>query len=213
MKIKSLGYSVIRFYHLFRKHILHRDVQMLISPITVKHIERYRLAGKYISPGSRVLDAACGSGYGSVFLKDCEYVGIDMDGSVLQYASQNYSGIFEQLPIQDVGKLGEFDAIVSYETLEHLDDPLVGMSALMSCLKSGGRLLLSFPLNHPDDIYHKTVFTPAGVEDLFVKCFGSRTFKRTDFYQSGILIDELRQELSETDEGTLTVLLEEIVGL
>lgn len=211
MKLNSLSYSIIRFYHLFRKHILHRDVQMFISPVTVKHIERYRLAGKFISSGSRVLDAACGSGYGSVFLKDCDYVGIDLDGSVLQYARQNYSGIFEQMSIQDVASLGKFDAIISFETLEHLDDPTEGMSTLVSCLKPGGCMLLSFPLNHPDDIYHKTVFTPERVEDLFVECFGSRTFKRTDFYQSAILIDELKSELSETDEGTLTVLLEEIV--
>jgi len=211
MKLKSLSYTIIRFYHLFRKHILRRDVQMFISPITVKHIERYRLAGKYILAGSRVLDAACGSGYGSAFLKDCDYVGIDLDGSVLQYASQNYSGVFEQIPIQEVAKLGEFDAIISYETLEHLDNPQTGMSALISCLKPGGRLVLSFPLNHPDDIYHKTVFTPLGVEELFTICFGSRIFKRTNFYQSDILIHELKRELSESDEGTLTVLLEEVV--
>ena len=211
MKLKSINHSIIRFYHLFRKHILHRDVQMFISPITVKHIERYRLAGKYISPGSRVLDAACGSGYGSAFLKDCDYVGIDLDGSVLQYARQNYSGVFEQLPIQEVGKLGKFDAIISYETLEHLDDPIVGMSALISTLKPGGCLLLSFPLNHPDDIYHKTIFTPERVDDLFNECFGARIFKRTNFYQSAILFDDLKRDLSESDEGTLTVLLEEVV--
>ncbi|MBC8376611.1 MAG: class I SAM-dependent methyltransferase [FCB group bacterium] len=211
MKIKSLSYSIIRFYHLFRKHILHRDVQMFISPITVKHIERYRLAASFIPPGSKVLDAACGSGYGSAFLKECDYVGIDLDGSVIQYARQNYSGVFEQLPIQEVGKLGKFDAIMSFETLEHLDDPTGGMSALMSCLKPGGCLIMSFPLNHPDDIYHKTVFTPERVDKLFVECFGSRTFERRDFFQSDILIDDLKQKLSETEEGTLTVLLQEIV--
>ena len=211
MKLKSFSYSIIRFYHLFRKHILHRDVQMFISPITVKHIERYRLAGSLISPGSRVLDAACGSGYGSAFLKDCDYVGIDLDGSVLQYARQNYAGVFEQLSIHEVVKLGKFDAIISFETLEHLDDPQGGMSALMSCLKPGGCLILSFPLNHPYDIYHKTIFTSEGVNELFVECFGSRTFERRDFFQSAILIDDLKQKLSETEEGTLTVLLQEIV--
>ena len=211
MKLKSFSYTIIRFYHLFRKHILHRDVQMFISPITVKHIERYRLAGGFIPPGARVLDAACGSGYGSAFLKDCDYVGIDLDGSVLQYAGQNYAGAFEQLPIHEVDKLGKFDAIISFETLEHLDDPIEGMSTLVSCLKPGGSLILSFPLNHPDDIYHKTVFTPESVDELFVECFGARTFQRRDFYQSGILIDDLRQELSETEEGTLTVLLQEII--
>jgi 2-polyprenyl-3-methyl-5-hydroxy-6-metoxy-1,4-benzoquinol methylase len=211
MKFKSISYSILRFYHLFRKHILHRDVQMYISPITIKHIERYRLAARFIPPGCRVLDAACGSGYGSSFLKDCEYVGIDLDGSVLQYARQNYTGVFEQLPLQEVSKLGKFDAIISFETLEHLENPLSGMVALISCLKSGGCLILSFPLNHPDDIYHKTIFTPEKVQNLFSESFGARHFKRTDFYQPGILIGELDQELSETDEGTLTVLLQEVV--
>ncbi len=184
---------------------------MFISPITVKHIERYRLAGNLISPGSRVLDAACGSGYGSAFLKDCDYVGIDLDGSVLQYAQQNYSGRFEQLPIQNVASLGNFDVIISFETLEHLDNPHEGMSALISCLEPGGKLILSFPLNHPDDIYHKTVFTSETVDKLLLDCYGSRVFERTNYYQANMLIDELKQDLSETEEGTLTVLLKEIV--
>lgn len=72
-------------------------------------------------------------------------------------------------------------------------------------------MILSFPLNHPDDIYHKTIFTPENVNELFVECFGSRTFKRTDFFQSGILMEELKQELAETAEGTLTVHLQEIM--
>jgi len=209
--MKSLVFTFIRIYHLFRKHILHRDVQMFISPITVKHIERYRLAGNHISPKSRVLDAACGSGYGSVFLNECDYTGLDLDGAVLQYAQQNYPGSFQQLPIQAAGSLGTFDAIISFETLEHLSDPLEGLSALLSALKPGGMLILSFPLNHPDDIYHKTVFTPNSVAGLLTESFGQRLFKQDSFYQSNILIGELDQKLDEAAQGTLTVILNEIV--
>ncbi len=207
--MKSLIYSLIRSYHLFRKHILHKDVQMFISPITVKHIERYRLAAEHIPPLSRVLDAACGSGYGSAFLGGCDYTGLDLDGAVLQYARQNYSGSFQKLPIQEAASLGTFDAIMSFETLEHLSNPEAGLSALVSALKPGGVLIMSFPLNHPDDIYHKTVFTPDSVTALVSNCVGNRTFEKKYYYQSKILIHELEQVLDESAQGTLTLVLKE----
>lgn len=211
MNLQSLGYGLIRFYHLFRKHILHRDVQMFISPITLRHVERYRLAGDSIPQGSSVLDAACGSGYGSGFLASCNYTGLDLDGISLEYARRHYPGSFHRLPIQRAGELGQFDAIVSFETLEHLEKPEEGLSALLGALKPGGLMVLSFPLNHPDTIYHHTIFTPTSVDALLSECVGTRKFKRASFYQPQFRIVPLEHILDEAEQVTLTLILREIL--
>ena len=211
MNLRSITYGLIRFYHLFRKHILHRDVQMFISPVTVRHVERYRLAGDYIPEGSRVLDAACGSGYGSGFLTSCDYVGLDLDVTSLEYAKRNYPGSFHELPIQRAAELGQFDAIISFETLEHLDKSEEGLSDLLEALKPGGLMVLSFPLNHPDTIYHRTIFTPTSVDTLLTKCIGTRQFKRESFYQPQFRIEPLNHGLEESEQVTLTLVLQEIL--
>ncbi len=182
---------------------------MFISPVTVKHIERYRLAGDLIPAGSTVLDAACGSGYGSSLLTRCEYIGLDLEHTVLEYARRHYSGTFHSLPIQRAAELGQFDAIISFETLEHLESPAQGLSALLAALKPGGMLLVSFPLNHPDTIYHQTIFTPATVDSLLEQCYGGRQFSRDSYYQPSIQIEALNHSLTESTQVTLTLVLQE----
>lgn len=180
---------------------------MFISPVTVKHIERYHLAGELIPEGSRVLDAACGSGYGSAFLNDCDYFGLDLDKTALEYGRRHYSGSFHKIPIQQATELGLFDAIISFETLEHLDDPTTGLKALLDALKPNGIMILSFPLNHPDTIYHRTVYSPAKVEELLTQCIGDRTFQRKYYYQPKLKIETLDHMLEESAEVTMTVVL------
>ncbi len=106
---------------------------------------------------------------------------------MLQYAQHHYSGSFQQLHIQEAGSLGTFDAIISFETKEHLNDLLEALSALLFALKPGGMLIMSFPLNHPDDIYHKTVFSPNSVAGLLTENFGQRLFKQDSFYSQTFL--------------------------
>jgi len=195
-------------YHLFRKHILRKDVQMIISPITVRHIERYRLAGNYLKPGIRVLDAACGSGYGSLYLGDVDYTGIDNDAGVIQYASRNYAGKFKNCSIHDIQDLGNFDAIVSMETLEHLDDPKSAFSDFRTILNTGGMMIISFPLNHPDTIYHKHIFDSSSVKELLYASGDADRFDTECFLQEGIVFNRVDLDsLDNNSDGTLIVVL------
>ena len=98
--MKRVISTLALFYHLFRKHILKRDVQMLISPIALRHIERYRLASSLLPKKGRLLDAACGSGYGSTYLKGHDYVGVDLDAGVIKYAEANYDGSFYNMSVE-----------------------------------------------------------------------------------------------------------------
>jgi ubiquinone/menaquinone biosynthesis C-methylase UbiE len=78
--------------------------------------------------GKRVLDAACGSGYGTALLaqKARQAVGTDVAPEAVAYAEGNHSTVNSTFVVGSVTALpfsnGSFDAVVSFETLEHLDE-------------------------------------------------------------------------------------------
>jgi protein-L-isoaspartate O-methyltransferase len=57
---------------------------------------RYALAAEYVRPGDRVLDCACGLGYGTAVLaalsRGGEFLGMDLDAATAEYAQANYGG-------------------------------------------------------------------------------------------------------------------------
>src|SRR5512134_1498874 len=90
------------------------------------HEHRYRWARQFAS--GRVLDIACGVGYGSAILRQSakvdEYVGMDCSEEALAEARTEFAadgvhfakGDANALPFPD----GTFDTVVSLETIEHL---------------------------------------------------------------------------------------------
>jgi len=119
--------------------------------IWYEHLHRYAFAAQWCA-GARVLDAACGEGYGSALLaRDAgEVVGVDISEEAVGHARSRYAGRdnlrFEvadctQLPFED----GAFDAVVSFETLEHIAGQEAMLAEFRRVLDPGGFLLLSSP--------------------------------------------------------------------
>lgn len=114
----------------------------------------------------RILDVGCGAGYFGEFLKlhgyASEIVGIEIDTAAAEVASTkldhvlcanlNESSIFEVL--KDFDK-DTFDYIICADVLEHLIDPWSVLSALVSYLRPGGRVVLSLP-----NVRHWSVWLP-----------------------------------------------------
>ncbi len=130
-----------------------RFVPGIPGEIELEHVHRYAFARALVG-GRRVLDCACGEGYGSALLAGVarEVAGVDIDAVTLAHARQRYEAIANlswhcasaaALPFAD----GSFEAIVSFETLEHL--PLDLQRAMLAefarVLAPGGLLVLSSP--------------------------------------------------------------------
>ncbi len=119
------------------------------SPYWGEHAARYVYALPFVE-GKRVLDIACGTGYGIAILKElAEYViGVDVDHGAARAARGECGnnavvllGNGIGLPFAD----GTFDVITSFETLEHLHDRRAFVAELHRVLAPRGRLLLSTP--------------------------------------------------------------------
>lgn len=123
-----------------------------VREIAYEHWHRYAFA-RALAPGRRVLDAACGEGYGSALLARAggEVLGVDLGEDAVAHARSRY-GDQPHLRFQcgDVTALDElpersFDLIVSFETLEHVSAQERMLDGFARLLAPTGLLLLSTP--------------------------------------------------------------------
>lgn len=113
-----------------------------------EHLYRYAFAAKFAG-GRRILDVACGAGYGSAALKEAgasHVIGIDLSVESCQFAASRYRvdarvGNAEKLPLAN----GTIDLFVSFETIEHLAHPLRFLDECQRVLAPGGRAIISTP--------------------------------------------------------------------
>src|SRR6056297_3057235 len=121
-----------------------------VREIFHEHFHRYAWAQRLVG-GLDVLDCACGEGYGSRILSDAarSVTGVDIDAASIEHARRRYvaDGLeFARasaldLPFED----DRFDAVVSFETLEHLAEHDELMTEFRRVLRPGGFLLMSSP--------------------------------------------------------------------
>ena len=106
------------------------------------HVDRYRMAAALCAPGDRVLDVACGVGYGAEVLAaaDVVYTGVDRPG-VVDARFYGY-GAFVGADLDAWSPPGRYDLGVCFETLEHVGDPARLAGLLDGCCD---RLIVSAP--------------------------------------------------------------------
>jgi len=121
-----------------------------VREIWYEHIQRYAFAGELIKD-KKVLDAACGEGYGSAHLarNARSVIGVDISESAIGHARERYSADNLQFRVANCCDLpfddDQFECIVSFETLEHLEDQAGLLREFRRVLEPGGFLLLSSP--------------------------------------------------------------------
>jgi SAM-dependent methyltransferase len=115
------------------------------------HLQRYEFALPYCR-GRTVVDLACGCGYGAYCLAKNSansVVGLDRNQEAIEYANRNYrlpNLTFRQYEWNPADPPHtSVDVIVSFETIEHLQDPLAFVAWIAKSLTSEGAFLVSAP--------------------------------------------------------------------
>ncbi len=120
--------------------------------IAAEHWHRYAFA-RALAPGRRVLDAACGEGYGSALVAraGADVLGVDIGADAVAHARTRYAGIaglrFEQADATALDACADasFDLVLSFETLEHVQAQERLLDGFARLLAPGGLLLVSTP--------------------------------------------------------------------
>jgi SAM-dependent methyltransferase len=136
-----------------------------------EHVHRYELVAG-LCGGLRVVDVCCGSGYGCRILRQAgaaKVLGVDADVATIEAARETIGREDEvEFELSDAVEflerdLGEWDVIVLFEGLEHLEDPERAVRALERYCEAGGRCAISVPNGRVDvdNPFHLTDFDHA----------------------------------------------------
>jgi len=116
-----------------------------------EHWHRYAFA-MALARGRRVLDAACGEGYGSALLARtaASVLGVDVSAEAIAHARARYVAAGLRFEQGDVRRLdgvpdASIDLVVSFETLEHLAEHEELLAAFTRVLVPEGLVVISRP--------------------------------------------------------------------
>ena len=122
-----------------------------VREIWYEHFARYAFVRPFLR-GKRVLDAACGEGYGSALLASeaGSVLGMDIDETAIAHARARYGAhatlAFERGDATSLAlDAASFDAVVSFETLEHVAAQESLIAGFARVLREDGVLFVSSP--------------------------------------------------------------------
>jgi 2-polyprenyl-3-methyl-5-hydroxy-6-metoxy-1,4-benzoquinol methylase len=149
----------------------------------IEHLTRYVFCLGFCI-NKKVMDVACGTGYGLEMISSVaeKGTGIDIDKGSLNYALENYKFYgknfnFRKRDLEKedlkIGYFGnEYDTIISFETIEHLENPDFFIQNVKDILKDDGHFIFSIPCNS-DTPYHKKLYTFETAKALMDKHFSN----------------------------------------
>ncbi len=160
----------------------------------IHHLGRYYWARQVLQTiqPRNLLDIVCGPGYGSYLLASqlpqTRVTGADYDSRAVAASKKNYTcknlnylyGNMTTWESDDQGivrPLGIYDAIVSFDTIEHLEHREIALMRITENLSERGVLLLSTPCGHevsqlhPDQPHHKIEYSYRDLQNLLKRFF------------------------------------------
>ncbi|NMX21367.1 hypothetical protein C5S30_02795 [ANME-1 cluster archaeon GoMg4] len=151
----------------------------------LKHLFAYEFASKTLSKDSIVLEVGCGEGYGTSFLSKSvkKIIGLDVDEQIVKHAQKKYGStncIFQvyngkKIPFKE----NSFDAIISFQVIEHVQDDRSFVLEIYRILKQKGLFMLTTPNRtcrlkpeqKPWNPFHVREYYPYELENLLKSIF------------------------------------------
>lgn len=152
------------------------------------HLATYDFARRYVR-GGRVLDFGCGTGYGDARIApDCAAVtGVDVSSAAIEHARRTY--VADNLDYRVIAPVdqaplpfadGSFDAVLSFQVIEHVPDPDRYVAEAWRVLDHGGVLIVAtpdrrvrlLPGQRPWNRYHLHEYTSDELAEVLGRRFG-----------------------------------------
>ena len=158
-------------------HNARRQVGTRFDEVRVDSRLRYALVGRLAAGSPRILDFACGVGYGSYLLSSlpgARVTAVDGAPSAITFARQHWAAPAIKYAAASAadwqGARGAYDLVVSFETIEQLPNPERFLERLWTALAPGGLLAVScFNRAHVElgtNPYHIRHFNASELSDL-----------------------------------------------
>lgn len=142
----------------------------------LEHAGRYEFAKNFIKENikdGKIADISCATGYGTELLASvCNHIdGYDMRNEYLEKAKKRKikNATFYEIDFnKEALKPNDYDVVVSFETIEHIENTDNFLKSLKNIVKKNGYLILSVPNPKYEQLdengkiiykYHKHVFT------------------------------------------------------
>ena len=121
------------------------DDHELYGPDLARHRSAYQYAARSVRSG-RTLDLGCGNGYGSAELSDAggRVVALDRIAPDSQHRRESLHYVRADLAGVPLASHG-FDLVVSFQVIEHLEDPSTYLEAIVASMRSDGTALITTP--------------------------------------------------------------------
>jgi ubiquinone/menaquinone biosynthesis C-methylase UbiE len=162
-----------------------------------EHANRYFFV-KDLVRSRKVLDLACGTGYGSCFLASVAktVIGCDLSADALAFAAKSYRrynllfvrASAPHLPFRDQC----FEVVVSFETIEHLEgkDQLLYLGEISRALQDGRYFICSTPRKEVIKGLHGEKWSPYHLQELSTEEFKQlldQHFNVVSWYGQGVI--------------------------
>lgn len=146
--------------------------QKHLDQIFTEHLARYKFAQQFVDK-KVVLDAACGSGYGSQMLAEFARLvdGVDVDFDTIEHCKEKrYKDniLYYVCDLEKFFPSKNYDVVVSFETIEHLEDPTLFLNEVSCWCRE--TFVFSIPLNSPSE-FHKQVYNLTQGKDMMLSFF------------------------------------------
>lgn len=156
-EVFCLGFELRQLADFLIEGKTERWIEGFCNPNThLEHIQRYQFAAGFVKD-KRILDLACGAGHGCWLLAQeggaSEVIGCDIKKESIRYANHRHKHPRVDFRVADGLQLDvpdRFDAIISFETIEHVSDPLRMLRNFYRSLAPDGFLLVSTPISRED---------------------------------------------------------------
>lgn len=121
------------------------DDHELYGPDLARHRSAYQYAANSVRSG-RTLDLGCGNGYGSAELSDAggRVVALDRIAPDTQHRRESLQYVRADLAGVPLAP-HSFDLVVSFQVIEHLEDPTAYLEAIAASMRSDATALITTP--------------------------------------------------------------------